>query len=390
MTISPTRPDRPDPGVPSHGAPADAAHDREVPEVDLLSPLTIRGVEFRNRIVMSPMCQYSAQDGMANDWHLVHLGSRAAGGTSLVIVEATAVAAEGRISPADLGLWTDEHMAPLARIASFIESQGAVAGIQLAHAGRKASCAVPWQGGAPLASDDPAGWPVVAPSAVPFHDSAAPPLELDHVGIDAVVQAFEAAAKRALQAGFRVIEIHAAHGYLLHEFLSPLSNRRTDEYGGSLENRMRLLLRVATQLRALMPDDLPLFVRISATDWADGGWDIEQSIELSRHLKRIGVDLVDVSSGGTLPSVRIPVGKGYQVPFAQRIREEAGISTGAVGLIIDPEHADEVITSGHADMVFLGRELLREPYWALKAQHAMAQEPSWPTQYGYAVKRRSR
>ena len=390
MTASPPRPEQPGSPTLSHGAPADAAHDREVPEVDLLSPLTIRGVEFRNRIVMAPMCQYSAQDGMANDWHLVHLGSRASGGTSLIIVEATAVAAEGRISPGDLGIWSDEHIAPLARIASFVESQGAVAGIQLAHAGRKASCALPWQGGTPLAPDDPAAWPVVAPSAVPFREGATPPLELDHAGIDAVVQAFENAARRALQAGFRVIEIHAAHGYLLHEFLSPLSNHRKDEYGGSLENRMRLLLRVATQLRALMPQELPLFVRISATDWAEGGWDIEQSVELSRHLKQVGVDLVDVSSGGTLPSVRIPVGRGYQVPFAQRIREEAGVSTGAVGLITDHEHADEIITSGHADLVFLGRELLREPYWALKAQHAMAQEPSWPLQYGYAVKRRSR
>ncbi len=390
MTASPSRPEQQGSSTPSHGAPADTEHDRELPEVDLLSPLTIRGVEFRNRIVMAPMCQYSAQDGMANDWHLVHLGSRASGGASLIIVEATAVVPEGRISPGDLGLWSDEHIAPLARIASFVESQGAVAGIQLAHAGRKASCEVPWQGRRPLAPDDPAGWRVVAPSAVPFHDGATPPLELDHAGIDAVVQAFEDAARRALQAGFRVIEIHAAHGYLLHEFLSPLSNFRKDEYGGSLENRMRLPLRVATQLRALMPQELPLFVRISATDWADGGWDIEQSVELSRRLKLVGVDLVDVSSGGTLPSVRIPIGRGYQVPFAQQIRDEAGVSTGAVGLITDPEHANEVITSGHADLVFLGRELLREPYWALKAQHALAQEPSWPTQYGYVVKRRAR
>src|SRR5690606_7497710 len=235
MTTSPARMDQQNPPSLSHGAPADAAHDREVPEVDLLSPLTIRGVEFRNRIVMSPMCQYSAQDGMANDWHLVHLGSRAAGGASLIIVEATTVVAEGRISPGDLGLWTDGHIAPLARIASFVQSQGAVAGILLAHAGRKASCASPWQGGAPLPPDAPAGWTVVAPSAVPFHGDATPPVELDHDGIDAVVQAFETAAERALKAGFRVIEIHAAHGYLLHEFLSPLSNRRTDEYGGSLE-----------------------------------------------------------------------------------------------------------------------------------------------------------
>ncbi|HEX2224458.1 MAG TPA: NADH:flavin oxidoreductase/NADH oxidase [Thermoanaerobaculia bacterium] len=371
------------------GAGADAEHDREVPEIDLLSPLTLRGVELRSRIVMSPMCQYSADEGLANDWHLVHLGSRAVGGAALILVEATAVTRDGRISPADLGIWDDGQIEPLARIARFVESQGAVAGIQLAHAGRKASSAPPWMGGQPL-SPDAGGWTVVAPSPVPFHDGGPVPVPLDETGIDGVADAFEAAAERALAAGFRVIEIHAAHGYLLHEFLSPLSNRRDDAYGGSLENRMRLLLRVTERVRGKMPEELPLFVRISATDWAEDGWDVEQSIELARRLKQLGVDLIDVSSGGTLPKARIPVAKGYQVPFARRIRDEAGIRTGAVGLITEPQHADEIITGGDADLVLLGRELLREPYWALKAQHALGEEPDWPTPYGYAVKRRPR
>ncbi|HYG62495.1 MAG TPA: NADH:flavin oxidoreductase/NADH oxidase [Thermoanaerobaculia bacterium] len=373
-----------------HGGPADSEHDQKVPEIDLLSPLTLRGVTLRNRIVMSPMCQYSAEEGLANDWHLVHLGSRAVGGVALIIVEATAVTREGRISPRDLGIWGDEHVEPLARIARFVHSQGAVPGIQLAHAGRKASCEPPWLGGAPIPADRPDGWTVVAPSAVPFHEAGAVPVPLDEAGIDGVVAAFEAAARRALEAGFRVIEIHAAHGYLLHEFLSPLSNQRDDHYGGSLENRMRLLLRVAGRLRALMPEELPLFVRISATDWVEGGWDVEQSIELAKRLREAGVDLIDVSSGGTTPRARIPVGKGYQVPAARRIRDEADVRTGAVGLITEASYADEIITGGDADLVLLGRELLREPYWALKAQHEMDEEPAWPIQYGYAVKRRSR
>ena len=371
----------------AHGSPAGTEHDREVPEVDLLSPLTIRGVTLRNRIVMSPMCQYSAEEGLANDWHLVHLGSRAAGGVSLVIVEATAVTRNARISPRDLGIWSDEHLEPLARIARFVHSQGAVAGIQLAHAGRKAGCAPPWLGGAYLETP---GWTIVGPSPIPFHDNGPVPEPLDETGIDAIVTAFEAAARRALAAGFRLIEIHAAHGYLLHEFLSPLSNHRKDRYGGSLENRMRLLLRVAERLRGLMPEDLPLFVRISATDWGDGGWDIEQSVELAKRLKERRVDLIDVSSGGTLPRAQIPVAKGYQVPFARRIRDEAGIMTGAVGLITEPQHADEIITGGDADLVLLARELLREPYWALKAQHELGEDPAWPIPYGYAVKRRAR
>jgi len=372
-----------------HGCPADADHDREVPEVDLLSPLALRGVTLRNRIVMSPMCQYSSDDGLANDWHLVHLGSRAAGGVGLVFVEATAVTPEGRITPKDMGIWDDRHVEPLARIARFVHAQGAVAGIQIAHAGRKASCQPPWQGGAVVA---PAagGWTPVGPSPVPFHDGDPPPAALDAAGIDAVVDAFEAATRRALAAGFRVIEVHAAHGYLLHEFLSPLSNHRTDEYGGSLENRMRLALRVADRVRRAVPDELPVFVRISATDWVEGGWDADQSVVLSRRLKELGVDLIDVSSGALTPKARIPVGKGYQIPFARRIREEAGIMTGAVGLITEPKHADEVVTGGDADLVFVGRELLREPYWALKAQHELGQDPAWPTQYGYAVRRRAK
>ncbi|HOP98409.1 MAG TPA: NADH:flavin oxidoreductase/NADH oxidase [Verrucomicrobiota bacterium] len=372
-----------------HGCTSDSKHDRELPEVDLLTELKIRGVTFRNRIVMSPMCQYSASDGFANDWHLVHLGSRAAGGAALVMVEATAVAPEGRISPGDLGLWSDEHIEPLARIVRFVQSQGAVAGIQLAHAGRKGSCDAPWRGGHRLKPTE-GGWEVVAPSPVPFQESDPLPRELDEAGIEQVVQAFIAAAQRALKAGFQVLEIHAAHGYLLHEFLSPLSNRRTDPYGGAFENRVRLLVRIAGELRRVMPADRPLFVRISATDWVEGGWDIGESVELAKRLREIGVDLIDVSSGGIVPHARIPVGKGYQVPFARRIREEADIATGAVGLITDPQEADGIVTGGDADLVLLGRELLREPYWALKAAQALDSEPPWPIPYGYAVKRRTK
>ena len=373
-----------------HGSVADASHDREVPEVDLLSPLDLRCVTLRNRIAMAPMCQYSAQDGFASDWHLVHLGSRAVGGTALVIVEATAVTADGRITPGDLGIWSDAHIDPLARIARFAHSQGAVAGIQLAHAGRKASTAAPWNGGATLKTSAEGGWQVVAPSAIPFYPDDPLPVALDAQGIDGIVDAFEAAARRSLAAGFKVLEIHAAHGYLLHQFLSPHSNQRDDEYGGSLENRMRLVLRVTERVRALMPDELPLFVRISATDWTAGGWDIDQSVELSRRLKAAGVDLIDVSTGGNLPTARIPVAKRYQVPCSRRIRDGADIPTGAVGLITDPKEADEIVTGGDADLVLVGRELLREPYWALKAQHAFEEEPAWPVQYGYAVKRRTK
>jgi 2,4-dienoyl-CoA reductase-like NADH-dependent reductase (Old Yellow Enzyme family) len=387
--VSTTPTDQPAAGAP-HGCPADSDHDREVPEIDLLSPLTIRGVTLRNRIAMSPMCQYSCEDGLATDWHLVHLGSRAVGGAALVMVEATAVTPEGRISPGDMGIWSDRHVEPLARIARFVASQGAVPAIQLAHAGRKASCEPPWTGGASLKSPEQGGWTVVGPSPIPFQDGDPVPVPLDEAGIEGVIAAFEAAARRSLEAGFRVIEIHAAHGYLLHEFLSPLSNQRTDQYGGSPENRMRLPLAVAERLRRLVPEELPLFVRISATDWAEGGWDADQSVALCRHLKDLGVDLIDVSSGALVPKVRIPVARGYQVPFARKIRDEAGIRTGAVGLITEPKYADEIITGGDADLVFIGRELLREPYWALKAQHELGAEPTWPLPYGYAVTRRAR
>ena len=374
----------------SSNCPSATEHDRKLPEIDLLSPLAIRGITFRNRIGVSPMCQYCAVEGFADDWHLVHLGSRAAGGAAIVMVEATAVVKEGRITPGDLGIWTDDHAEPLARIAKFLEREGAVPGIQLAHAGRKASCDLPWKGGARLATPADGGWTVVAPSPISFKETDPPPRPLDGAGIDEVVHAFEAAARRALQAGFKVIEIHSAHGYLLNEFLSPLANHRQDEYGGSLENRMRFLLRVADRLRRLMPADLPLFVRISATDWADGGWDIEQSVVLAKRLADLGVDLIDCSSGGMIPRANIPVAKGYQVPFAQRIRNEAKIKTAAVGLITEPAQANEIITAGDADLVFLAREFLREPYWALKAQHELGAEPSWPIQYGYAVKRRAK
>ena len=372
------------------GCVAHVGHDRTIPDVDLLSPLTIRGVTVRNRIVVSPMCQYCAVDGLADDWHLVHLGSRAVGGAGLVFTEATAVTREGRISPGDLGIWDDQHIEPLARVARFVHRMEAVAGIQLAHAGRKASCQPPWEGGASLKNAEQGGWPVVGPSPIPFDEGDPVPRPLDEPEIRNVVAAFAAAGRRAIRAGFKVIELHSAHGYLLHEFLSPLSNQRTDRYGGSLENRMRLTLEVATELRHVLPNDVPLFVRISATDWVEGGWDIEQSVALAQKLQPLGVDLVDASSGALVPRVRIPVERNYQVPFAARIRKEAKIMTGAVGLITEPDQANEIITSGSADLVFLAREMLREPYWSLKAQQTLKQEPNWPVQYGYAVRRRPR
>ena len=376
--------------VASRAGRAICDHDREVPEVDLFTPMKIRGLTFRNRIAMSPMCMYSAHDGFANDFHLVHLGSRAVGGTGLVVVEASAVTADGRISPRDVGIWKDEHIEALARIASFLEAAGAAPGIQLAHAGRKASRDVPWKGGASLKTTEAGGWPVVGPSPIAFTDEDPIPRPLDEAGIEHYVQAWEAAAQRALRAGFKVIEIHAAHGYLLHQFLSPISNRRTDQYGGTLENRMRFLLQVAERLRTIIPEQLPLFVRISATDWVEGGWDVEQSVVLCQQLKELGVDLIDVSSGGTAHDAKVPVAKGYQVPFARRIRDEVGIRTGAVGLISDPQYADDIITSGQANLVFLARELLREPYWTIKAQQVLEEEPGWPVQYGYVVKRRAK
>jgi 2,4-dienoyl-CoA reductase (NADPH2) len=359
--------------------------ENQQPSIDLLSPLTIDGVTFKNRIVVSPMCQYCAIDGLASDWHLVHLGSRAVGGAGLIFVEASAVLPEGRITPGDMGIWGDQHIEPLARIARFLETQGTVPGIQIAHAGRKASCAAPWTGGARLKPPDPAAWDVFAPSPIPFREGDPTPIELDHRGIETVVEAFAAATRRAVQAGFRIIEIHMAHGYLLHEFLSPLSNHRTDEYGGSLENRFRLPLRVVDAVKAELPEGSPLFVRISATDWVEGGWDLEQSIELARAFRKAGVKLIDVSSGAMVPYAKIPVAKGFQVPFAEAIRRETGISTGAVGMITEPHHANEVITSGAADLVFLAREMLRDPYWPIHAEQALQKPTTWPIQYGYVV-----
>ncbi|MBX9694378.1 MAG: NADH:flavin oxidoreductase/NADH oxidase [Cyanobacteria bacterium] len=373
---------------PSNSCRAD--HDRMAPEIDLLSPLTIRGVTLRNRIAVSPMCQYCSEDGFADDWHLVHLGSRAVGGAGLIFTEATAVTAQGRISPGDLGLWKDDHIEPLSRIAKFIHRMGSVSGIQLAHSGRKGSCAAPWNDQGRFLMPNEGGWNIVGPSAIAFHSEDPAPEELDAGGIKQVISDFLAATRRAIKAGFKIIEIHAAHGYLLHSFLSPISNQRTDSYGGSLENRMRLLVELATEVRKIIPDEMPLFVRISATDWVDNGWDIVQSVQLAHVLKKIGVDFIDTSTGGTVPHATIPVGPGYQVPFAAQIRKECSILTGAVGLITEPNQANDIVTSGAADVIFVARESLRDPYFALHAERAMNQDPSWPLQYGYAVRRRSR
>jgi 2,4-dienoyl-CoA reductase-like NADH-dependent reductase (Old Yellow Enzyme family) len=346
----------------------------------LFSPLHLRSVTLRNRIAVSPMCQYSAAEGRASDWHLVHLGARAVGGAALVVFEATAVEARGRISPADLGLWEDGQVEPLARIVRFVEAHGAVAALQLAHAGRKAGVRPPWEGGAPVPAAE-GGWTPVAPSALPFADGHAVPLALDAAGLGAIVEAFAAAARRARAAGFRALEVHAAHGYLLHEFLSPLSNRREDRYGGSFENRTRLVREVVEAVRGEWPEALPLLVRISATDWAPGGWDPEQSVRLVRALAPLGVDLVDVSSGGLLPSAEVPAGPGYQSGFAERVRREGGVPSGAVGLVTSPEQADHVIRSGQADLVLLGRELLRDPHFPLRAAKALGHDGPWPRQY---------
>ena len=351
---------------------------------NLFSPLQLRDVRLRNRIGVSPMCQYWSEDGFANDWHLVHLGSRAVGGAALVMAEATAVVPEGRISPQDLGIWKDEHIEMLTRIFEFIEEQGAVPAIQLAHAGRKASTARPWEEGRGLTENE-GGWrPVFAPTATRFDDGYVEPEALDAVGIQRVVTAFADASKRALQAGAQLIEIHAAHGYLLHEFLSPLINKRSDEYGGSFENRTRIVRQVVESIRRVWPDRLPLAIRISATDWVDGGWDIDQSIALAQQLKPVGVDLVDCSSGGAVPRAKIPIGPGYQVPFAEAIRHEAEIATAAVGMITEPQQADEIIASGQADMVFLAREFLREPYWPIKASLELGGDLAEPVQYARA------
>ena len=347
---------------------------------ELFSPLTIREVRFRNRIFVSPMCQYSSDEGLPGDWHLVHLGSRAVGGAGLVMVEATAVSPTGRISPRDSGLWSDRHAEAFQRITGFISAQNAVPGIQLAHAGRKASTDVPWRGGAPLAPES-GGWMPSAPSALAFDEHSPVPGELTAAEIADIIEDFVQAARRALTAGFRVLELHMAHGYLAHEFLSPLTNRRTDGYGGAPENRLRFALELTEAVRAIWPAELPLFVRISATDWVDGGWDLPQSVMLARALKHRGVDLIDCSGGGIVPRVPIPAGPGYQTGFSTTIRARAGILTGAVGLITEPVQAEHILRTGQADAVFLAREMLRDPYWPLSAARLLGAEVDWPVQY---------
>jgi 2,4-dienoyl-CoA reductase-like NADH-dependent reductase (Old Yellow Enzyme family) len=346
----------------------------------LFTAFRLRDIEFKNRIAVSAMCQYSAQDGHPGTWHLVHLGSRAVGGAALVMAEASGVSAMGRISPTDAGMYLDSHTSSWRPIVQFVNQQGAMAGIQLAHAGRKASTAAPWLGGGPLKKDDGAWMPVSA-SALSFDDGYTVPHELSITEIDDIVSEFQTAARRALAAGFQIVEIHAAHGYLLHQFLSPFSNQRKDVYGGSFENRIRLLIRVTQAVRGIWPESLPLFVRISATDWKDGGWDVPQTIELCRRFKGLGVDLVDVSSGGVVPGVKIPVGPGYQVEFAEAVRRDVDIATGAVGMILDPAQADTILMSEQADMVFLAREMLRDPYWPRRAAKALNVKIKAPSQY---------
>jgi 2,4-dienoyl-CoA reductase-like NADH-dependent reductase (Old Yellow Enzyme family) len=347
----------------------------------LFSILQIKSIIFKNRIVISPMCQYSAKDGFANDWHLVHLGARAIGGAALVMQEATSVSPEGRITPEDLGIWSNEHLEKYRQITTFILAQNAFPGIQLAHAGRKASISPPWQGNRKLTMAED-GWRTVAPSAIPYHaDEELPPVALDKQGIQKVIDDFRAAAKRAHEACYKVVEIHAAHGYLLHQFLSPLCNVRTDEYGGSFENRIRLLLEVLEAVQQEWPVDLPLFVRISGTDWAEGGWNEDESVQLAAILKHKGVDLIDCSSGGAVSHQQIPVGPSYQVPIADRIRKETGMHTGAVGLITNARQAQEIVASGKADLVFFARESLRDPNLALTFAHDLQTDVMWPKQY---------
>jgi 2,4-dienoyl-CoA reductase-like NADH-dependent reductase (Old Yellow Enzyme family) len=356
-----------------------------MPTPILFEPLTFRSVTFRNRIGVSPMCQYSCQDGLVGDWHLVHLGSRAVGGAGLVMAEATAVSPEGRISPADTGIWKDEHVAAWRRVGGFLADHGAVPGIQLAHAGWKASTAPPWRGGGAV-SPEAGGWQPIGVGDKPFTDGYPTPRWMTEKDIDRVCIEWRDAAVRALDAGFRVIEIHAAHGYLFHSFLSPLSNRRTDEYGGPFANRVRFLLRVVRDLRETIPDRLPIFVRLSCTDWVEGGWSIDDSVRLATLLLDIGVDLIDCSSGGAAPGVKIPVGPGYQTAFAAEIRRQINIATAAVGMITDPHQADTILRTGQADMVFLAREMLRDPYWPGRAAKAFGvkTEGLLPVQYGRA------
>jgi 2,4-dienoyl-CoA reductase-like NADH-dependent reductase (Old Yellow Enzyme family) len=346
----------------------------------LFTPLVIKDITFRNRIAVSPMCQYSSSDGYANDWHLVHQGSRAIGGAALIMTEATGVSEEGRITAGDLGIYKDDHIPFLQRITSFIHQHGAVAGIQLAHAGRKASCAKPWDGAAQIGIKQ-GGWTTVAPSAIPYHDKDIPPVALDQEGIKKVISDFRNAASRSLKAGYKVVEIHAAHGYLINEFLSPLTNQRKDSYGGSFEGRIRLLVDIVEAVNTVWPKSLPLFVRISATDWAEGGWTGDDSVKLSVILKSLGVDLIDCSSGGLVPGAKVPVGPGYNVPFAERIKKEAGLMTGAVGFITEPAQAEDILMNQQADMILIARGSLRDPYFGLHAARTLGEDIDWPVQY---------
>jgi len=350
--------------------------------MQLFEPFAQRSLTLRNRLVIAPMCQYSARDGLPDEWHLVHLGSRAVGGAAVVLVEATAVSPEGRISPQDTGLWNQAQVDAWQPINRFVTAQGAIAGVQLAHAGRKASTLRPWEGNGPVTDEQ--GWSTVAPSALAFDDGWQVPQALDQAGIDKVVDDFRAAARRSLEAGFQLIELHAAHGYLLHQFLSPLSNQRTDGYGGSFENRTRLVREVVVAVREVWPAELPLWLRISATDWTEGGWDAAQSVALAQQVKSLGVDLIDVSTGGLVPHAKIPVGPGYQVPFAARVRGGAQIATGAVGLITEPQQAADVIERGEADLVLIARESLRDPYFPRRAAKELGAAIDAPVQYGRA------
>jgi 2,4-dienoyl-CoA reductase-like NADH-dependent reductase (Old Yellow Enzyme family) len=347
----------------------------------LFDSLTIRGVTLRNRIGVSPMCQHCYKEGFSNDWQLVHLGARAVGGAGLIITEASAVEPRGRITPDDLGIWSDAHVDPLARVTRFIKEQGVVAGIQIAHAGRKACTERPWNGGKPILPGNPLSWQVVGPSPIPFADGHQTPQELSKTGIREVQDAFRAAAVRALAAGFQWLEIHGAHGYLIHSFYSPLSNHRTDEYGGSFENRIRFLLETVRAVRPVWPERLPLTVRISGTDWVEGGWVVEEAVQLSRRLKQEGVDLIDCSAGGNVANARVPVGASYQVPISEAVRKGADILTATVGMITAPMQADEIIRNNRADVVLLGREMLRDPYWALHAAQSLKQPAPVPVQY---------
>ena len=346
----------------------------------LFSHLSIKDITLKNRIAVSPMCQYSASDGFAGDYYLVHYGARALGGAGLIIQEATAVSPQGRITPGDLGLWDDRHIEKLQDIVKFIHEHGAVAGIQLAHAGRKASCAKPWDGGHQLKQTE-GGWKTVSSSAIAFNPEDESPLALDTGGIKKIVSDFKAAAQRAVQAGYKLIEVHAAHGYLVHQFLSPLSNHRTDSYGGGFSNRIRLLLEIVEAITSVWPQNLPLFVRLSATDWVEGGWNVEETVQLSSILKKKGVDMIDTSSGGSVPYAKIPFGPGYQVAFAERIKREAGIMTGAVGFITDAKRAEDILSRQQADLILIARASLRDPNFALHAAHALGDDIAWPLQY---------